>query len=88
MQIFDPPLHPRSEKPHVFELSKIGKNTITFRGISEGSHRKLSYERVSPDHFMIRFQTIEGRNVEINCVTTAEINQGSKTGEELKAEQK
>ena len=66
LQIFDPPLHPRWEKPHVFELSKIEKNTITFRGISEGSHRKLSYERVSPDNYMIRFQTIEGRNVEIN----------------------
>ena len=67
LQLYDPPMRPRSEKPHVFKLSKIEKNKITFRGISEGSHRKLSYERVAQDHFIIRFQTNEGRNVEINC---------------------
>ena len=66
LQLYDPPMSPRSEKPHVFKLSKIEKNKITFRGISEGSHRKLSYERVAQDHFIIRFQTNEGRDVKIN----------------------
>ena len=66
LQLYDPPMRPRSEKPHVFKLSKIEKTKITFRGISEGSHRKLSYERVAQDHFIIRFQTNEGRDVKIN----------------------
>ena len=66
LQLYDPPMRPRSEKPHVFKLSKIEKNKITFRGISEGSHRKLSYERLAQDHFIIRFQTNEGRDVKIN----------------------
>ena len=66
LQLYDPPMRPQSEKPHVFKLSKIEKNKINFRGISEGSHRKLSYERVAQDHFIIRFQTNEGRDVKIN----------------------
>ena len=66
LQLYDPPMRPRSEKPHVFKLSKIETNKIAFRGISEGSHRKLSYERVAQDHFIIRFQTNEGRDVKIN----------------------
>ena len=61
-----PPMRPLSDKPHFFKLSKIEKNKITFQGISEGSHRKLSYERVAQDHFIIRFQTFEGRDVKIN----------------------
>ena len=66
LRIFDPSLQPRREKPHVFELSKIGKNTISFRGASKDSHRKLSYERVSSNHFVIRIQTNQGRDFEIN----------------------
>ena len=66
LQLYDPPMRPQSDKPHVFNLSKIEKNKITFQGISEGSHRKLSYERVAQDHFTIRFQTFEGRDFEIN----------------------
>ena len=66
LQLYDPPMRPRSDKPHVFKLSTIEKNKITFQGISEGSHRKLSYERVAQDHFIIRFQTFEGRDVKIN----------------------
>ena len=59
-------MRPQSDKPHVFNLSEIEKNKITFEGISEGSHRMLSYERVAQDHFIIRFQTFEGRDVKIN----------------------
>ena len=66
LQLYDPPMRPQSDKPHVFNLSKIEENKITFHGISEGSHRKLSYERVAQDHFIIRFRTFEGRDVEIN----------------------
>ena len=66
LQLYDPPMRPRSEKPHVFKFSKIEKNKIIFQGISKGSHRKLSYERVAQDHFIIHFQTNEGRDVKIN----------------------
>ena len=66
LQLYDPPMRPRSEKPHVFKLSRIEKNKIIFQGISEGSHRKLSYERVAQDHFVIYFQTNEGHDVKIN----------------------
>ena len=66
LQLYDPPMRPRSEKPHIFKLSKIEKNKIIFQGISEGSHRMLSYERVAQDHFIIHFQTNEGRDVKIN----------------------
>ena len=66
LQLYDPPMRPRSEKPHVFKLSTIEKNKIIFQGISKGSHRKLSYERVALDHFIIHFQTNEGQDVKIN----------------------
>ena len=66
LQLYDSPMRPRSEKPHVFKLSTIEKNKIIFQGISKGSHRKLSYERVAQDHFIIHFQTNEGRDVKIN----------------------
>ena len=66
LQLYDSPMRPRSEKPHVFKLSTIEKNKIIFQGISKGSHRKLSYERVAQDHFIIYFQTNEGRDVKIN----------------------
>lgn len=66
LQLYDPPMRPQSDKPHVFNLSEIEKNKITFKGISEGAHRNLSYERVAQDHFIIRFQTFEGRDVKIN----------------------
>ena len=66
LQLYDPPMRPRSEKPHVFKLSTIEKNKIIFQGISKGSHRKLSYERVALDHFIIHFRTNEGQDVKIN----------------------
>lgn len=59
-------MQPRWEKPHVFELLRMESQKITFRGVSEGSHRTLSYELVAPDHFVIRFQTHEGSEVEIH----------------------
>ena len=66
LQLFDPPMQPRWEKPHVFELLRMESQKITFRGVSEGSHRTLSYELVAPDHFVIRFQTHERSEVEIH----------------------
>ena len=66
LQLYDPPMRPRSEKPHVFKLSTMGKNKIIFQGISKGSHRKLSYERVALDHFIIHFRTNEGQDVKID----------------------
>ena len=88
LQIFNPSLQPCREKPHVFELSKIEKNTISFRGVSKDFHRKLSYERVSPNHFVIRFQTSQVRDVEINLSPPKGVKHGGKTGAELQAEGK
>ena len=66
LQLFDHPMQPRWEKPHVFKLLRMESQKITFRGVSEGSHRSLSYELVAPDHFVIRFQTHDGSVVEIH----------------------
>ena len=84
LQIFDSSLKPRWEKPHVFRLSKIEKNSISFRGVSKDSHRKLSYERVSSNHFVIRIQTNQGSDIEINLSPSKEIKHGAKKGQELK----
>jgi len=54
------------EKPHVFKLLRMESQKITFLGVSEESHRSLSDDLVAPDHFVIRFQTHEGRDIEIH----------------------
>ena len=65
LQLFDNSLSPINTKAHKFVLTKMDKNYIEFKGITQGAHRKLSYARPQKDVFYIRFQTHEGDEVEI-----------------------
>ena len=65
LQLFDNSLSPIIPEAHHFELTKIEENYISFKGISPGSHRTLSYERPEKGIFYIRFQPHEGDAVEI-----------------------
>ena len=65
LQLFDNSLSPANPKAHSFVLTKMDKNYIEFKGISQGAHRKLSYARPQKDVFYIRFQPQEGDEVEI-----------------------
>jgi len=66
LQLFDHPMEPRWDKPQVFKLLKLSSNKIIFSGVTEDAHRELSYERVAPDHFIIRFETKDGSKVKID----------------------
>ena len=43
LQLFDNSLSPINTKAHKFVLTKMDKNYIEFKGITQGAHRKLSY---------------------------------------------
>ena len=66
LNLFDASLKPRSEKPQVLKLSKISDKSVTFNGVNEGSHRKLSYELVGNDKFAIRIITANGEKIAID----------------------
>ena len=66
LNLFDASLKPRSEKPQVLKLSKISDKSVTFNGVNEGSHRKLSYELVGSDQFAIRIITADGEKIAID----------------------
>ena len=66
LNLFDASLKPRSEKPQVLKLSKISDKSVTFNGVNEGSHRKLSYELVGNDKFAIRIITADGEKIAID----------------------
>lgn len=66
LNLFDALLKPRSEKPQVLKLSKISDKSVTFNGVNEGSHRKLSYELVGNDKFAIRIITADGEKIAID----------------------
>ena len=65
LKLFDNALSPTTPKAHRFELTKIDKDYISFKGISPGAHRTLSYSRPQKDVFYIRFQPHIGNAVEI-----------------------
>ena len=65
LKLFDNVLSSTTHKAHKFELTKIDKNYISFKGISPGAHRTLSYSRPQKDVFYIRFQPHAGDAVEI-----------------------
>ena len=65
LKLFDNALSPTTPKAHKFELTKIDKDYISFKGISPGAHRTLSYSRPQKDVFYIRFQPHVGNPVEI-----------------------
>ena len=66
LNLFDASLKPRSEEPQVLKLSKISDKSVTFNGVNEGSHRKLSYELVGNDKFAIRIITADGEKIAID----------------------
>ena len=68
LQLFDDSLKPINKNPHSFELTKIENNYISFKGVSPGSHKTLSYQRPEKNVFFIRFQPSEGDFVEIRLI--------------------
>ena len=68
LQLFDDSLKPINKNPHSFELTKIENNYISFKGVSAGAHKTLSYQRPEKNVFFIRFQPFEGDFVEIRLI--------------------
>ena len=65
LQLFDDSLKPINNNPHSFELTKIENNYISFKGVTSGAHKTLSYERPEKNVFYIRFNPHDGDEVEI-----------------------
>ena len=65
LQLFENSLLPINSQPHRFELTKIEENYISFKGITSGAHKTLSYERPEKNVFYIRFHPHDGDEVEI-----------------------
>ncbi len=65
LQLFDNSLKPINNNPHSFELTKIENNYISFKGVTSGAHKTLSYERPEKNVFYIRFNPHDGDEVEI-----------------------
>ena len=65
LQLFENSLLPINSQPHRFELTKIEENYISFKGVTSGAHKTLSYERPEKNVFYIRFNPHDGDEVEI-----------------------
>ena len=70
LQIFNNSLEPENisathSRIHTFELSEVGNRFLAFKGISDGSHRILSYERPEENVFFMRMATNDGEKIEI-----------------------
>ena len=65
LQLFKNSLLPIDSHPHRFELTKIEENYISFKGLTSGAHKTLSYERPEKNVFYIRFNPHDGDEVEI-----------------------
>ena len=65
LQLFNNSLEPENISAHNFELTEIGSSFVAFKGISEGAHRSLSYERPEENLFFIRIETNDGEQIEI-----------------------
>ena len=65
LQLFENSLLPINSQPHRFELTKIEENYISFKGVTSGAHKTLSYERPEKNVFYIRFHPHDGDEVEI-----------------------
>ena len=73
LQIFNNSLEPENisasySRIHKFELSEIGDRYLVFKGISDGAHRSLSYQRSEGDIFSIHIETNIGERIEIKLV--------------------
>ena len=70
LQIFNNSLEPKDisatySRIHKFELSEIGDKYLVFKGISDGAHRSLSYQRSEGNVFSINIETNVGDKFEI-----------------------
>ena len=70
LQIFNNSLEPENisatySRIHKFELSEIGDRYLAFKGVSDGAHRSLSYQRSEGDIFSINIETNVGDRFEI-----------------------
>ena len=70
LQIFNNSLEPENisatySRIHKFELTELGDRYLAFKGISDGAHRSLSYQRSEGDIFFIHIETNVGDRVEI-----------------------
>ena len=65
LQLFDNSLSPIIPEAYYFELTKIEENYISFKGVTSGAHKTLSYERPEKNVFYIRFNPHDGDEVEI-----------------------
>ena len=68
LQKFNKSLKPINKDPHRFELTKIGNNYISFKGVTDGSPKTLSYQRTKKDVFFIRLLPNKGDLLEIRLI--------------------
>ena len=50
---------------HKFELTEVGDRYLAFKGVSNGAHRTLSYQRSEGDVFSIHIETNVGARIKI-----------------------
>ena len=70
LQIFNNSLEPENisasySRIHKFELTEVGDRYLAFKGVSDGAHRSLSYQRSEGDVFSIHIETNDGERIEI-----------------------
>ena len=70
LQIFNNSLEPENisatySRIHKFELTEVGDRYLAFKGVSDGAHRSLSYQRSEEDIFSIHIETNIGERIEI-----------------------
>ena len=73
LQIFNNSLEPENisatySRIHKFELTEVGDRYLAFKGVSDGAHRSLSYQRSEEDIFSIHIETNVGERIEIKLV--------------------
>lgn len=73
LQIFNNSLEPENisathSRIHKFELTEMGHRYLAFKGVSDGSHRSLSYEQPEEGVFFVRIETHEGEKIEIRLM--------------------
>ncbi len=65
LQLFNNSLEPENISAHNFELTEIGSSFVAFKGLSDGAHRSLSYERPEENLFFISIETNDGEQIKI-----------------------
>ena len=75
LQIFNNSLEPEGissthSRIHKFELTDIGDRYALFQGVSDGAHRRLSYQLSDENIFIIRIETNVGEKVVVRLKST------------------